>query len=180
VLYQAGQAIPQAYYRLQLMIASSTSFIRPNWRALANVIGNTFNIYEKFTTGRTMEALIEEIVRKLHHLPEGKILYQLGIRVTHFTPPAPLMKGGERENKCQSQTQLVLEVLDFVEFLTWNKEHSISQQVDSDVTSQEDQEFEVSADQVADEFEIFIGSSIPVLSDYAVSRAGIYEEHPSR
>ncbi len=61
-----------------------------------------------------MEALIEEIVRKLHHLPEVKIL----------------------------------EVLDFVEFLTWNKERSISQQVESDVTSQEDQEFEAIANQV--------------------------------
>lgn len=91
-----------------------------------------------------MEALIEEIVRKLHHLPEVKIL----------------------------------EVLDFVEFLTWNKERLISQQVESDVTSHEDREFEVIADRVADEFEISIGSSIPVLSDYAVSRAGIYEEHP--
>jgi len=72
-----------------------------------------------------MEALIEEIVRKLHHLPEGKIL----------------------------------EVLDFVEFLTWNKERSISQQVESDVTSQEDREFEAIADRVADEFEIFIGQA---------------------
>ena len=93
------------------MSTGSTSFIRHNWRALPNVIGNTFNIYEKFRTGRTMEALIEEIVRKLHHLPEVKIL----------------------------------EVLDFVEFLTWNKERSISQQVESDVTSQEDQEFEAIA-----------------------------------
>ncbi|MEG4588517.1 hypothetical protein QUA54_25355 [Microcoleus sp. MOSTC5] len=34
------------------------------------------------------------------------------------------------------------------------------------------------ADQVADEFAVFVGSSIPVLSDYAASRVGIYEEHP--
>ncbi len=34
------------------------------------------------------------------------------------------------------------------------------------------------ADRVADESEISIESSIPVLSDYAISRAGIYEEHP--
>jgi hypothetical protein len=91
-----------------------------------------------------MEALIEEIVRKLHHLPAVKIL----------------------------------EVLDFVEFLTWNKERSISQQVESDVTSQEEQEFEAIANQVADEFEIFIEPSIPVLPDYAVSHTGIYKEHP--
>jgi AraC family transcriptional regulator len=63
-----------------------------------------------------MEALIEEIVRKLHHLPEVKIL----------------------------------EVLDFVDFLTWNKERSSSQQVESDVTSQEDQEFEAITRHVAD------------------------------
>jgi hypothetical protein len=87
-----------------------------------------------------MEALIEEIVRKLHHLPEVKIL----------------------------------EVLDFVEFLTWNKERSISQQVESEVTSQEDREFEAIADQVANEFASFVGSNPSVLSDYAVIRAGIY------
>jgi len=91
-----------------------------------------------------MEALIEEIVRELYHLPEVKIL----------------------------------EVLDFVEFLTWNKERAISQQIKDDVTSQEEQEFEAIADQVADKFEISIGLSTPVLSDSAVSRAGIYEEHP--
>ncbi|MBD1880944.1 hypothetical protein [Coleofasciculus sp. FACHB-T130] len=91
-----------------------------------------------------MEALIEEIVRKLHHLLELKIL----------------------------------EVLDFVEFLTWNKERAISQQVESDVTSQEEQEFEAIANQVADEFASFVRSNPSVLSDYAVSRVGIYEEHP--
>ena len=30
---------------------------------------------------------------------------------------------------------------------------------------------------LADEFSSIIGSPIPVLSDYAISRAGIYEEH---
>jgi hypothetical protein len=87
------------------------------------------NIENAIIEAGTMEALIEEIVRKLHHLPEVKIL----------------------------------EVLDFVEFLSWNKERSISQQVESDVTFQENKQFEAIADQVADEFEIFIGSSIPVL-----------------
>ena len=37
--------------------------------------------------------------------------------------------------------------------------------------------FEQIADQLADEFALAV-KNIPVLSDYAISRAGIYEEHP--
>lgn len=43
---------------------------------------------------------------------------------------------------------------------------------------QQDEEFEVIADRLADEFQIYVGDTIPFLSDYSVSRAGIYEEHP--
>ncbi|MBE9008692.1 hypothetical protein IQ250_00490 [Pseudanabaenaceae cyanobacterium LEGE 13415] len=43
---------------------------------------------------------------------------------------------------------------------------------------QEEDDFEAIADQLADEFQQYIGSSVPTLSDEAVSRAGIYEEHP--
>lgn len=39
-------------------------------------------------------------------------------------------------------------------------------------------EFEAVADQLADEFAACVGSNAPVLSDYAVSRASIYEDHP--
>ncbi len=39
-------------------------------------------------------------------------------------------------------------------------------------------EFETLADQLADELAARIESQTPVLSDYAVSRAGIYEDHP--
>jgi antitoxin ParD1/3/4 len=39
-----------------------------------------------------------------------------------------------------------------------------------------DEEFETIADQLADEFASYFGSNIPALSDYAVSREGIYEE----
>jgi hypothetical protein len=38
--------------------------------------------------------------------------------------------------------------------------------------------FEELADQLADDLLIFTGASTPPLSEYAVSRAGIYEEHP--
>jgi antitoxin ParD1/3/4 len=41
-----------------------------------------------------------------------------------------------------------------------------------------DDEFETVADLLADEFAACVKSPAPVLSDYAVSRAGIYEDHP--
>lgn len=39
-------------------------------------------------------------------------------------------------------------------------------------------EFEAVADQLADEFMADRGPNAPSLSDYAVSREGIYEDHP--
>ncbi|WP_193194720.1 hypothetical protein [Nostoc sp. MG11] len=39
-------------------------------------------------------------------------------------------------------------------------------------------DFELVADQLADEFAASVGSNIPMLSDYAVSRESIYEDHP--
>ncbi len=41
-----------------------------------------------------------------------------------------------------------------------------------------DAEFTVVADQLADELTAGLGPNVPSLSDYAVSRAGIYEDHP--
>jgi antitoxin ParD1/3/4 len=38
-------------------------------------------------------------------------------------------------------------------------------------------EFEALADQLEDEFMAFVGPNCPPLSDYAVSREGIYEDH---
>jgi hypothetical protein len=40
----------------------------------------------------------------------------------------------------------------------------------------ENEEFEAIADRLADEFQVYVGSAQPVLSDDAVSRAGIYFE----
>ncbi len=39
-------------------------------------------------------------------------------------------------------------------------------------------EFEAVADLLADEFAACVKAKTPPLSDYAVSRAGIYEDHP--
>lgn len=40
-----------------------------------------------------------------------------------------------------------------------------------------DDEFEALADQLADEFMVSVGPDRPPLSDYAVSREGLYEGH---
>jgi len=71
----------------------------------------------------------------------------------------------------------VLEVLDFVDFLAWDKEYLDSQLLSNDLL-QKDEEFEAIADCLADEFQRYVGATIPSLSDYSISRAGIYEEHP--
>jgi hypothetical protein len=42
----------------------------------------------------------------------------------------------------------------------------------------EDDNFEAIADQLAEELIKARGKNLPLLSDYAVSRAGIYEDHP--
>ncbi|MBD2412172.1 hypothetical protein FACHB389_07410 [Nostoc calcicola FACHB-389] len=41
-----------------------------------------------------------------------------------------------------------------------------------------DEQFEVVADQLVEEFVMCIGANLPVLSDYAVTRESIYEDHP--
>ncbi|NET01232.1 MAG: hypothetical protein F6K62_14890 [Sphaerospermopsis sp. SIO1G2] len=40
-----------------------------------------------------------------------------------------------------------------------------------------DQEFETTLDQLADDFAVFVDGNSPVLSNYAVSRESIYEDH---
>lgn len=40
-----------------------------------------------------------------------------------------------------------------------------------------DDAFETLADQLADEFMAYVGPDCPPLSDYAVSREGLYEDH---
>ncbi len=42
-----------------------------------------------------------------------------------------------------------------------------------------DDEFEALADQLADEFMAYVGPNCPPLSDYAVSREGLYEDYLS-
>ncbi len=71
----------------------------------------------------------------------------------------------------------VLEVLDFVDFLSSHTEQVDLSPLENN-PPQEEETFEAIADRLADEFQLYVGPTPPTLSDYAVSRAGIYEDHP--
>ena len=69
-------------------------------------------------------------------------------------------------------------VLNFVDFLTWKSAPGLLSTVsDSDVEIG-DREFEILLDELADDSLQNMGVNVPMLSDFAVSRAGIYEDHP--
>lgn len=70
------------------------------------------------------------------------------------------------------------EVLNFVEFLAWQENRTDSLNISNVEIEVNNQDFETLADQLADEVIECVGENVPLLSDYAVSRAGIYEEHP--
>lgn len=61
--------------------------------------------------------------------------------------------------------------------LSSHKEHLDSPLLDNNLPPEEET-FEAIADRLADEFQMYVGATPPVLSDYAVSRAGIYEDYP--
>jgi predicted oxidoreductase len=102
-----------------------------------------------------MEALIEKIMNVLHHLPKDELQ----------------------------------EVLDFAEVLaghqnldaTYVKEQLNTKEMETEQPSThqlKDVAFEATADQLGDELAKYADSNMPKLSDYAVSRASIYEDHP--
>jgi hypothetical protein len=70
-------------------------------------------------------------------------------------------------------------VLNFVDFLNWQSEPSLLSTVSNSEAEISDREFEILLDELADEFIKNMGVlNVPMLSDFAVSRAGIYEDHP--
>jgi hypothetical protein len=69
-------------------------------------------------------------------------------------------------------------VLNFVNFLTWQSGSSLSSKASDSDAEIGDREFEIVLDELADEFIKNMGVNVPALSDFAVSRAGIYEDHP--
>ena len=72
----------------------------------------------------------------------------------------------------------ILEVLDFVEFLLQNLEEPTVQPLEEKVAILDDETFEAIAHRLAKDFKKYVGSNVQALSDYTVSRAGTYEEHP--
>jgi len=77
-----------------------------------------------------------------------------------------------RESVAHGDVDAVRRLL--VEVLTPTVE-ALLQEVPTELT---DTEFEAVADQLANELTASLGPNVPSLSDYAVSRAGIYEDHP--
>ena len=77
-----------------------------------------------------------------------------------------------RESVAHGDAEAVRRLL--VEVLTPTVE-ALLQETPAELT---DTEFETAADQLADELRASLGPNAPLLSDYAVSRAGIYEDHP--
>jgi hypothetical protein len=70
-------------------------------------------------------------------------------------------------------------VLNFVDFLNWQSAPSLLSTVSNSEAEISDREFEILLDELADEFIKNMGVlNVPMLSDFAVSRAGIYEDHP--
>ena len=81
--------------------------------------------------------------------------------------------------KLQSLPQTRLhEVLNFVEFVNWQEQHTAQSTINELDTTIGNQDFETLTNQLIDEFTRRIDSNLSSLSDYAVSRVGIYEEHP--
>ena len=67
----------------------------------------------------------------------------------------------------------VLEVLDFVDFLSFKKQNLTSSPLDNDLL-EENQEFEAIADRLADEFQMYVGATIPALIDKPSKFCPIY------
>ncbi|MGA7954711.1 MAG: hypothetical protein WCA07_14455 [Gloeobacterales cyanobacterium] len=102
-----------------------------------------------------MEALIEKIMNVLHHLPKDELQEVLDF--------AEVLARHQNLEATQLDKQLNAKEME--------TEHPSTYQI-------EDSAFEATADQLADELARSAGSNVPKLSDYAVSRASIYEDHP--
>jgi len=90
--------------------------------------------------------------------------------ITLELPPETqaILRANIARHNAESVCQLLAEALaPTVEALLQQTPHQIN-----------NDEFETVADLLADEFAANIKSTTPTLSDYAVSRAGIYDGHP--
>jgi hypothetical protein len=104
-----------------------------------------------------MEALIEKIMNILHHLSEDELQGVLDF--------AEVLARHQDFEATRVEEQLNIKEMEIEQPSTYS-------------TYLEDAVFEATADQLADELVRSAGSNLPKLSDYAVSRASIYEDHP--
>ncbi len=86
---------------------------------------------------------------------------------------SPELEQKLRESIARHDTQSIRQLL--ADAFAPTVEILLGQKTDTKI---HDDEFEVLADQLADDFAACVGSDALPLSDYAVSREGIYEEHP--
>lgn len=63
------------------------------------------------------------------------------------------------------------ELVNFIGYLQFKNSSAQEVKISTKITSEE-------SEQIIEEILTEVGDSIPSLSDYAVSRAGIYEDHP--
>ena len=82
------------------------------------------------------------------------------------------IEGQLRESVAHGDREAICRLL--LEVLTPTME-ALLQEMPTDLT---EPEFEAVADQLANELTADLGPDVPSLSDYAVSREGIYEDHP--
>ena len=85
---------------------------------------------------------------------------------------SPAVEGQLRESVAQRDADAVRRLL--VAVLTPTVE-TLLQEMPAELT---EAEFEATVDQLADTLAADLGPNAPSLSDYAISREGIYEDHP--
>lgn len=86
---------------------------------------------------------------------------------------SPELEQKLRESIARQDTESVRQLL--ADAFAPTVEVLLGEKTNSDI---HDDEFEVIANELADDFAACVGSDVLPLSDYAVSREGIYEEHP--
>jgi antitoxin ParD1/3/4 len=86
---------------------------------------------------------------------------------------SPELEQKLRESIARQDTETVRQLI--ADAFAPTVEELLAEKTDAEI---DDDEFELIADQLADDVAVCVGSDVLPLSDYAVSREGIYEEHP--
>ncbi len=74
----------------------------------------------------------------------------------------------------------LVEVRNFIDFITWRQRHPLSETPSSETKlppNLTNEEFKQRLDDLTARFKSYVDPDLPPLSDYAVSREGIYGDH---